>query len=84
MSTAAAEAPVQDLLATMTAASVEQSEFDPKVPNAGAPRGPLEEEEAARRRRVSPELTELVDPSVSNQEISGGAATRDGEATSTL
>ena len=30
MSTAASEAPVQDLLATMTAASVEQSELDPR------------------------------------------------------
>ena len=29
MSTAAAETPVLDLLATMTAASVEQSELDP-------------------------------------------------------
>jgi hypothetical protein len=30
MSTAATEAPVQDLLATMTAASVERSELDPR------------------------------------------------------
>jgi hypothetical protein len=30
MSTAAADTPVQDLLATMTAASVEQSELDPR------------------------------------------------------
>ena len=30
MSTAATETPVLDLLATMTAASVEQSEFDPR------------------------------------------------------
>ena len=30
MSTASAEAPVQDLLTTMTAASVEQSELDPR------------------------------------------------------